>query len=390
MKNTVMGGLKFKLPESKYYRMLLIVVLVISIVLLVYLTDGIAKSYSHLIYIPIIMSAYFWGTKGGTSIAIISGILIGPFMPISVSEGIMQNTNNWMLRLIVLAIVGFITGYIFQKINKLNEKEKESYLISPLTGANNINRLINDMYEKINNEEKFAIVSIKLVNIEQMNMYIEHNISEVLSRKLVNELSNTYGKNAVYTMRYDEINLLFSLNYSYLEECKRIFKLYSTGFKVNQFTFRISMKIGIYEYHGTNESPIEIYHKARIASEQGELYENGIYLYDKKFDINRKEYIEILSSLYNSINNNELYLVYQPKINIADNRISGVEVLCRWDRNGRNPVGPDVFIKVAEEIGFINEISKFVLDNSFSQILDWNKKGIVLDFSINATAVIVK
>ena len=58
-----------------------IALLVFSDVLL-----GVAKSYTHLIYIPILISAYFWGTIGGTSIAIISGVLIGPFMPISVSE----------------------------------------------------------------------------------------------------------------------------------------------------------------------------------------------------------------------------------------------------------------------------------------------------------------
>ncbi len=298
----------------------------------------------------------------------------------------MQSANNWILRLIILAFVGFISGYFFQKISKLNEITKESFFINPLTGANNINRLINDLGIKINNKEKFAIVSIKLTNIEQMVKYIKHNFAEELSKELINELSSLYGKDVVYTMGYDEINLLVSLNSGYIEECKRISERYSTGFKVNQFTFRISMKIGIYEYYGEDESPVEIYDKARIAYEQGEFFETGIYFYDKKFDLNRREYLEISGSLYDAINNNEFYLVYQPKIDIAGNRISGVEVLSRWDRKGRKPVGPDVFIKVAEDIGLINEISKFVLENSFSQILDWNKKGIVLDFSINATA----
>ena len=146
------------------------------------------------------------------------------------------------------------------------------------------------------------------------------------------------------------------------------------------------MKIGIYEYCGTDETPVSVYNKARIAYEQGERQETGIYLYDEEFDLSRKEFLEISGSLLESINNNELYLVYQPKINVAENRISGVEVLTRWDRKGKKPVGPDVFINLAEDIGFINEISKFVLKNSFYQMTDWNKKGMVLDFSINFTA----
>lgn len=87
MKNTVLSELYSKLSESNNFKTLLITVLVILVVLLVYFTGGIANSYSHLIYIPIILSAYFWGYKGGTVTAIISGVLIGPYMPISVSGG---------------------------------------------------------------------------------------------------------------------------------------------------------------------------------------------------------------------------------------------------------------------------------------------------------------
>lgn len=366
-------------------RFTLIATLVISVTFLAYFTGGVTKSYTHLIYIPIILSGYFWGIAGGTSVGIISGILIGPFMPLNVPEGIMQTTYGWMIRLMILTLVGFITGYLFEKIRRLDEKTKESYLKSHLTGAYNLNELIHDLEERVNNEVAFAMVFIKLINIDEMAKYIEHNFAKNLTKELVNNLTNLYGKGAVFTKGYDEIYLIFSLNSDYLEACNRIIDQYSTAFKVNQFTFKISMKIGIYEYYGGDESPVEIFNKARVASEQGTINETGIHLYDEKFDLNRKKYLEISGSLYESINNNELYLVYQPKINIAENRISGVEVLSRWDRKGKTPVEPEIFIKVAEDIGFIKEISKFVLDNSFSQILEWNKKGIVLDFSINFT-----
>lgn len=386
MKNTVLSELYSKLSESNNFKTLLITVLVILVVLLVYFTGGIANSYSHLIYIPIILSAYFWGYKGGTVTAIISGVLIGPYMPISVSGGIMQTTSNWVFRIVILAFVGFITGYFFEKINRLNEIAKEGYLTSPLTGANNINRLIDNLDKRIENKEKFAIASIKLTNIEQMTKYIKHSIAEDLSKELVNELSNIYGKETIYSKGYDEIYILFPLDSAYLEECELISKKYSAGLKVNQFTFRIHMKIGIYEYHGVDETSVEIYNKARIAYEQGEIYQSGIYLYNKRFEQNRKEYLEISGSLHEAIINNKLYLVYQPKINTAENKISGVEVLCRWDRAGKEPIEAEVFTKIAEDTGVINEISRFVLDNSFSQILDWNKKGIILDFSINASS----
>jgi EAL domain-containing protein (putative c-di-GMP-specific phosphodiesterase class I)/GGDEF domain-containing protein len=302
------------------------------------------------------------------------------------TEAIIHSDNNYVIRLIIITSVGFVTGYNFEKVNKLNEQAKINALINPLTGTYNINKLISDLDKKINHHEKFAIISIKLTNIEQVSKYIEQESADGVLDILIKELSSIYSKDVIYMSGYDEINLVVSLQCDYMEECKRVIEKYSTPFKVNQFMLRILIKIGIYEYAGINESPIDAYNKARIAYEQGSIQETGIYLYDKGFELSRKEFIETSNSLLGSISNNELYLVYQPKINIAKNTITGVEVLTRWDRKDNKPVSPAVFIKLAEDIGFIKEISSFVLDNSFHQILDWNSKGIVLDISINFTS----
>lgn len=95
---------------------------------------------------------------------------------------------------------------------------------------------------------------------------------------------------------------------------------------------------------------------------------------------------EIAGSLHKALNNNEFYLVYQPKINIQENKISGVEVLLRWDRGDKKPVGPGVFIDVAEKIGLIRDISKYVIENVIKQIKIWEKENISIHCSINLTA----
>ena len=122
----------------------------ISVVLLAYFTGGATKSYTHLIYIPILLSAYFWTIKGGTIAALLSGVLIGPLLPLNVAEGIMQTEGNWIIRLVVLTIVGFVAGGMFHKVNKLNEQAKERDYINPLTGTYNTNKLVNHLEERMN------------------------------------------------------------------------------------------------------------------------------------------------------------------------------------------------------------------------------------------------
>ncbi len=63
-------------------------------------------------------------------------------MPLNISEGIRQSTGNWITRLIILGIVGSITGALFPKDRKTNNEIHRRGLISPLTGIYNINKLL--------------------------------------------------------------------------------------------------------------------------------------------------------------------------------------------------------------------------------------------------------
>src|SRR4051812_13382823 len=64
--------------------------------LLVYFTGGIRLSYSHLMYVPIVLSGIAFGVQGGLSAAIIGGLFLGPFMPLNTSTGEMQEPVNWL------------------------------------------------------------------------------------------------------------------------------------------------------------------------------------------------------------------------------------------------------------------------------------------------------
>lgn len=108
----MISGSRAKWLFSNHFRISLITLLLIGVLILVRLTGGAPNAYMHLIYIPIILSAYCWGTLGGISVALVGGILVSPLMPLGISQEILGNENNWVIRLLIFAFVGFITGYI--------------------------------------------------------------------------------------------------------------------------------------------------------------------------------------------------------------------------------------------------------------------------------------
>lgn len=84
------------------------------------------------------------------------------------------------------------------------------------------------------------------------------------------------------------------------------------------------------------------------------------------------------SELRQAISGNELILHYQPVVQLATGRITGVEVLVRWQHPTRGMIPPDSFIPLAEEIGAILELDRWVLENALAQFARW-RQDLALD-----------
>ncbi|MGR9012273.1 MAG: EAL domain-containing response regulator [Gammaproteobacteria bacterium] len=84
-----------------------------------------------------------------------------------------------------------------------------------------------------------------------------------------------------------------------------------------------------------------------------------------------------------AIANGELVNYYQPKVNMANGKVIGVESLVRWHHPQDGMVFPDQFIGVAEEHGLIDDLTRVVVDAAFAQTKIWQNNGLYLRVGIN-------
>lgn len=95
----------------------------------------------------------------------------------------------------------------------------------------------------------------------------------------------------------------------------------------------------------------------------------------------------LMGELRCAIENGQVWLAYQPKYSLADDRIVSAEALIRWtDADGRN-VPPDSFIPLAETTGMITEITLFALRTIVGQLAAWQQDGARLHASMNISPV---
>ncbi|MGD0786736.1 MAG: EAL domain-containing protein [Terracidiphilus sp.] len=94
----------------------------------------------------------------------------------------------------------------------------------------------------------------------------------------------------------------------------------------------------------------------------------------------------IEQQLRRSIRRGELCVVYQPIVHLASGRIAGAEALARWTDEEGIPVGPDVFVKVAEAQGFVGEITELVVRHALKEFAETLRSLPDFRVSVNVTA----
>ena len=92
------------------------------------------------------------------------------------------------------------------------------------------------------------------------------------------------------------------------------------------------------------------------------------------------------SGLRRAIDRGELRLFYQPKIDLATNRVIGAESLVRWQHPHLGLICPAKFIPVAEDSGLIVPLGEWVLHAACEQIRKWHEAGQDLKVAINISA----
>lgn len=96
--------------------------------------------------------------------------------------------------------------------------------------------------------------------------------------------------------------------------------------------------------------------------------------------------LSMLSQLDEAIDRGEVWVAYQPKLEIATRRIIGAEALARWTHPEKGPIAASEFVAAAEQHNRIGKLTDFVLDKAVSAAAQINKRGMDFDIAVNLSA----
>ena len=360
---------------------------ILLIGVLVYFTGGTPNTISHLMYIPIIISVFIYGVKGGIVTSLISGLVLGPYMPVKVTQATNQDAFQWMFRIFIFFIIVFVVGQLTNYIRKLNDQEKKKAYEDTLTGRPNLNKFKLDLCNMMNGERQ-SITSIFLfefVNMETVNRYVSYEIGHKSMLMLMDEAMNYFKGGTIYSVATDKFIVL--LSEIDCKDANDAAKAFSQRLKkplyINELPVVVILRGGQICSPLNNDRVDHVVEQLEKALDQASKSHNDIMVYDEKIAQDNRDYYNTLISLYRAVQNDNFTLVYQPKISLSDHEMVGVEALLRWNDSTYSNIPIAYVIKLAEDAEFIGQITKWVIEHAILQLKIWKEEGLHTKVAIN-------
>ena len=250
-------------------------------------------------------------------------------------------------------------------------------LTDSLSGVPNRRALHHDVARLAGEEDEVALSLIDLDGFKAVNDHYGHFVGDKLIKRCAELLRELCGSDAYfYRLGGDEfaIVVIGPIAGNILEStCRRLLEKLAKPVTIDDRKISIGASIGL--ARSTKEAPFASSELLRQADVAMYASKTGGKMrctwFNEEFDKAREKAREVENELRVALARDEFCMNYQPLVDAASGEIVAVEALLRWNRGDREPIGPNLFIPVAEETGLINPIGRWVLHRACTDALDW-------------------
>jgi diguanylate cyclase (GGDEF)-like protein/PAS domain S-box-containing protein len=265
--------------------------------------------------------------------------------------------------------------------------------LTRLPNRNQFNQLFQGSLDRARqHNESMAVLFLDIYRFKWINDSFGHLVGDQVLQKFSALISGSIPANSsVSRLSGDEFVVLLPLGSreAITKQAQNIIELLEIPLHIDGRDIYVSTNIGIALYPYDGEFPELLLRNADqamyAAKEQGR---NNYQFFKQDMKTKYSQRIVIEQSLRQSIENNELFLVYQPKFDISTGKLVGIEALLRWESKQLGSIPPEEFIPIAEESRQIIEIGEWVLNTAIKQMKEWHDAGMErVSIAVNLSSI---
>ncbi|MET4560469.1 diguanylate cyclase (GGDEF)-like protein [Lysinibacillus parviboronicapiens] len=218
--------------------------------------------------------------------------------------------------------------------------------------------------------ERIATIKASLGSTyaDQLISLVAHRLKDVLPEKyLLCLLREDY-----FVVVVDEVKNSYHLT----QLSQQLQEAMLETFQVQHFSLNGNLNIGIALYPEDSYKGEELVRFALYAMHEASKVPTRLLFYESSMSSEITEKLMLENDLHHALDNQELFVEYQPQINLQTGYITSVEALVRWRHPEKGLISPGVFIPIAEESGLIIPIGQWILETACKQVKQWQRAGL--------------
>lgn len=266
----------------------------------------------------------------------------------------------------------------------------------PLTGLANRNLLRDRLAQAIafsrRSGQMLALLFVDLDRFKDINDSFGHDVGDKLLVEVSERLRRVVREgDTVARPGGDEFIILltdFSDPESVNAVAVKLLNEFAVPYDLDEVQLHVNASIGVSMYPNDGDDIETLLRNTDTAMYRAkERGGNGFQLYTPEMSIRAIERMDMENALHRAMERSEFHLFYQPKVDLKTGSIIGAEALIRWNHPELGMVLPTRFIPLAEEIGLIGSIGRWVLHSACAQNKAWQEAGLPpISVAVNLSA----
>ena len=287
---------------------------------------------------------------------------------------------------------------LFTDITSLKEQQKQLEHIAhydALTQLPNRSLLADRLQQAIFTSQRhnslLAVLFIDLDGFKKVNDHHGHDAGDELLVELSKRMKNILREEDTLARIGGDEFVVVLVNLEAPSDCeiilRRLLESTSESVYIEGEAVSVSASIGVTFYPKDNvDADLLMRHADQAMYQAKQSGKNRYHYFDVQMDSMLQSQGAIQNEIQDALNQDEFELYYQPKVNLTQNTVIGVEALIRWNHPKRGLLVPSEFLPFIENHPFSVELDQWVMETALKQMSEWRVQSLEMNISVNVNA----
>ena len=256
---------------------------------------------------------------------------------------------------------------------------KERGYVNPVSNLPNLNAFRANRQGRTQ-----AVIAMRVMNYEEIVASLPPNAERKFVEQIVSRLSVGAAKRTLYHGDGGIFAWFEDANEPVGNHLEALYALFRNAARVGDLAVDLTIAFGV--ELGSGRSLASRLASAIVAAEEA-AHDGLKWKYHDPESLEEASWkLSILSQLDSAIDKGEVWVAYQPKLELGTRRIIGAEALARWTHPEKGPIAATEFVAAAEQHNRIGKLTDFVLEKAVAGAAQINKRGTEFDVAVNLSA----